>query len=183
MASSSEESRYPFECDPSVHKYQVSEKEYLGQNSQHHVVCVGITIFNEENKLLLVQRAKSEKAFPCFWEIPGGKVDEPDTTILHGAVRELKEETGLEATRIVRKVGTFEFGDGAVRWVKHIFEMEVKSLATLALDPVEHDAYLWASEEEVKAEQVGEVKLKYISPDNKFIKLEAFRHRRETASL
>ncbi|PVI04447.1 hypothetical protein DM02DRAFT_556302 [Periconia macrospinosa] len=173
----------PFECDPSVHEYQVSEKEYLRQHPEHHFVCTGVTVFNTENKLLLVQRAKTERAFPEFWEIPGGKVDEPDETIIHGAVRELKEETGLEAVRVVRKVGMFTFGSGPVRWVKYIFEMEVKDLDCITLDPIEHDAYLWASEEEVVAEQVGDVRLKYFSPDNKFIKLESFRHRREAASL
>jgi 8-oxo-dGTP pyrophosphatase MutT (NUDIX family) len=111
-------------------------------------------------------------------------VDDTDETILHGAVRELKEETGLEATRIVRKVGEFSFGDrkrsdgSKPKWVKHIFEMDVKDLATVEVDPVEHQAYLFASEEEVMEERVGDVELKYITPDNKAIKLDAFAHRR-----
>jgi 8-oxo-dGTP pyrophosphatase MutT (NUDIX family) len=106
--------------------------------------------------------------------------------MMHGAVRELREEAGLEATRIVRKVGTFLFTtperNGEVRWVKHIFEMEVKNLNSIVLDPVEHGDYRWATEEEIIAERVGDVVLKYISADNKSIKLEAFRHRREAAT-
>ena len=63
-------------------------------------------------------------------EIPGGKVDEPDESLLHAAVRELKEETGLEATRIVRQVTDMTFAiprpKGQVEmWMKLIFEMEV----------------------------------------------------------
>ncbi|KAF1960800.1 hypothetical protein CC80DRAFT_438016 [Byssothecium circinans] len=176
----SQTSALPFEYDPSVQEYLLSEKQYL-RDTQYDALCVGIAVFNEEGKLLLVRRAKIEKAFPEFWEIPGGKVDEPDETMMHGAVRELKEEAGLEATRIVRKVGSFRFNSRRGRWIKHIFEMEVKN-TEVVLDPLEHDDYLWVSEEEVIAERVGDVALKYVSPDNKDIKLEAFRHRRGAAS-
>lgn len=63
-------------------------------------------------------------------EIPGGKVDEPDESLLHAAVRELKEETGLEATRVVGQVTDMTFAiprpKGQVElWMKLIFEMEV----------------------------------------------------------
>ena len=66
-------------------------------------------------------------------EIPGGKVDEPDESLLHAAVRELKEETGLEATRIVRQVTDMTFTiprpKGQIdRWMKLIYEMEVRCL-------------------------------------------------------
>jgi 8-oxo-dGTP pyrophosphatase MutT (NUDIX family) len=39
-------------------------------------------------------------------------MDNTDGTILHAAARELKEETGLTATRVVRKVAQFTFSDG-----------------------------------------------------------------------
>lgn len=42
-------------------------------------------------------------------EIPGGKVDTTDETLLHAVARELKEETGLTAVRVVHKVQQFEF--------------------------------------------------------------------------
>jgi hypothetical protein len=51
------------------------------------------------------------------------------------------------------------------------------------LDPKEHDDYLFATEDQIVKERVGEVALKYISPDNKQVKLDAFKHRREGASL
>ncbi|KAF2684532.1 hypothetical protein K458DRAFT_418096 [Lentithecium fluviatile CBS 122367] len=174
----------PFEYPASLQEYMIPEKEYFKQHPEYQALCTGIVVFDKQGKLLLVQRASTEKAFPDFWEIPGGKVDDTDETLLHGAVRELKEETGLEATRIVRKVSEFWFDDRKVdgrvpRWVKHIFEMEVKDLGSIKVDPVEHQAYLFASEEDVIKEKAGDVELKYITPDNKVIKLEAFRHRRK----
>lgn len=116
-------------------------------------------------------------------EIPGGKIDDTDKTLLHAAVRELKEETGLMATRVRSKVSEFTFEDGRpgrppVTWLKLIFEVEVKDL-NITLDPVEHQQYLFASEEEVVNDLVGDVKLAYISPPNKRIKLDAFKLQRE----
>lgn len=116
-------------------------------------------------------------------EIPGGKIDDTDETLLHAAVRELKEETGLTATRVRSKVAEFTFEDGRpgrppVTWLKLIFEVEVKDL-NITLDPVEHQQYLFASEEEVVKDLVGDVKLAYISPPNKRIKLDAFKLRKE----
>lgn len=115
-------------------------------------------------------------------EIPGGKVDDTDSTLLHAAARELKEETGLIAKRVIRKVSHFTFADGRpdkpITWLKLIFEMEVEDF-NVTLDSVEHQQYLFASEEEVKHDLVGDVKLAYISPPNKDVKLEAFRLRKE----
>ncbi|KAL5428204.1 hypothetical protein PMIN04_000883 [Paraphaeosphaeria minitans] len=194
-----------FDYDPSLQKYKVTEKEYLEQNPDVNAVCTGIVVFNEKGELLLVKRASSETAFPDFWvrsspstkvpqmlrdipgEIPGGKVDEPDESLLHAAVRELKEETGLEAVRIVRQTThmTFEIPrtQGRIeRWMKLIFEVKVKQL-DIVLDPKEHDDYLFATEQQIEDESIGDVHLKYISPDNKWVKLEAFKRRREGASL
>lgn len=39
-------------------------------------------------------------------------MDDTDETILHAAARELKEETGLTATQVARKVAQFTFSDG-----------------------------------------------------------------------
>lgn len=90
-------------------------------------------------------------------------------------------------TKFVRKVGEFGFGEYSKRrqkdvvWQKLIFEVEVKSLEKVVLDPVEHQDSLFATEEEVKVDQVGGVQLTWITPINKDINLEAFRLRREGA--
>ncbi|KAJ4360403.1 uncharacterized protein N0V89_000965 [Didymosphaeria variabile] len=177
----------PFDYDPCLQKYKVTEREYLQQNPEFQAVCTGTVVFNEKGELLLVKRASSESAFPDFWEIPGGKVDEPDESLLHAAVRELKEETGLVAARIVRQTThmTFEIPrtQGRIeRWMKLVFEMEVKQL-DIDLDPKEHDDYLFATEDEIVHERIGDIVLKYISPDNKRVKLDAFKRRRGVASL
>jgi 8-oxo-dGTP pyrophosphatase MutT (NUDIX family) len=110
--------------------------------------------------------------------VPGGKVDDTDETLLHAAVRELKEETGLTATRVCSKVAEFTFEDARpgkrpVTWLKLIFHVEVEDL-DVSLDPVEHQRYLFATKEEIVTDLVGDVKLAYISQENKRIKLDAF---------
>ncbi|KAI4643496.1 hypothetical protein J4E93_006506 [Alternaria ventricosa] len=163
----------------SLQEYAVSEKVYLEQHPEYNCLVTGSIVFNKEGKLLIVQRAAEERAFPDVWEVPGGKVDDTDHTILHAAARELKEEAGLETTRILKKVTHFTFVDRTTTWLKLVFEMEVKNADTVVLDPVEHQKYLYASEEEVVNDKVGDVELRYISPANKEVKLEAFRQKRE----
>lgn len=57
----------PFEYPPSLQKYMVTDKEFLQQNPQLDILCSGAVVFNNEGKMLLVQRAKEEHAFPNFW--------------------------------------------------------------------------------------------------------------------
>lgn len=130
-------------------------------------------------------------------------MDDTDETILHAAARELKEETGLTATRVVRKVTQFAFSDSRKNrptktWLKvrccastaemkHadgrpqlIFQFEVEDADAVVVDPVEHQDYLWASEEEVVNQLVTErsTRLEYMSQESKEVKLEAFRLQR-----
>jgi 8-oxo-dGTP pyrophosphatase MutT (NUDIX family) len=51
-----------------------------------------------DGEVLLLERRK--EPFPGFWVAPGGKI-EPGESPVDGAVRELREETGLRARRPV----------------------------------------------------------------------------------
>ena len=94
----------------------------------------------------------------------------------------------------MRKVGEFGWEEWSKKrdihdsWHKLIFEVEVKGY-DIKLDPMEHQDHLWATEEEIKADQVGDVTLSWITPVNKEMNLQAFQWRREreaqgnTASL
>jgi isopentenyldiphosphate isomerase len=52
---------------PSLQEYAVTERGYLEQHPELDYVCTGAVVFNDEGKMLLVQRAKEESAFPDFW--------------------------------------------------------------------------------------------------------------------
>lgn len=56
-----------------------------------------------ENKILLIKR--NTIPFKGYWGLPGGRMDQGET-LEQTAVREVKEETGLDV-EIVRKIGEY----------------------------------------------------------------------------
>ncbi|KAF2734595.1 hypothetical protein EJ04DRAFT_543552 [Polyplosphaeria fusca] len=181
------ESKPPFEYPSALDKYMVNEEEFLKQNTQHQVLVIGACIFNSEGKLLLIQRAADEHAFPNFWEVPGGKVDNTDQSVLHAVAREVKEETGLTVSKFIREVGSLGWDEVSrrtgepVHWHKLVFEVEVKD-EVVVLDPVEHQNHLFASETDVSNDvcvrsESEDVVLTWISPPNKALNVDAFRDR------
>jgi 8-oxo-dGTP diphosphatase len=59
------------------------------------VVAVGVILLDENDRLLLIQRARPPAAGK--WSVPGGKV-ELGEALESAALRELREETGLSCT-------------------------------------------------------------------------------------
>lgn len=65
------------------------------------IPCVGAVVFDDEGRLLLIQRANAPGR--GLWSIPGGRVEAGETDEA-ALVREMREETGLEVA-IGREVG------------------------------------------------------------------------------
>ena len=67
-----------------------------------------------EGRLLLQRRRKADR-YHAFWELPGGRVRAEEST-LEALARELREEAGLELTRVLGQVdfaGVDRFGGRA----------------------------------------------------------------------
>lgn len=122
---------------------------------------------------------------PGRWEVPGGGCDDDDESILHGVARELWEETGLSAAKIGPLVGKPHcFASRSGKQVcKFNFSVEAEQTTEgrleVKLNPVEHQKFVWASEEEVRAREVGDVELEFTTRDLEDAVLEAFRLRSE----
>ncbi|KAI9158118.1 RNA pyrophosphohydrolase [Paramyrothecium foliicola] len=180
---------FKFQWDSSLEKWNIPAEKWL----EHHQskldgICVGVLVFNREGRVLLIQRA-SHDSMPNRWEIPGGAVDKEDPSMLFGAARELWEESGLVATRFkhfVPEIPGKEVGQiftnryGTKSFCRFSFEADVESSETVKLDPEEHQAFVWATEAEVREQKIGDRDIPITIEPVQHLILEAFRLRSET---
>lgn len=91
--------RYNFcpKCSSRLTVRRIDKKDHQGCSNCGFILyenskpCVGVLII-EEDKVLLVQRAI--EPFKGYWDIPGGFLEAGEHPVA-GAVREVREETGL----------------------------------------------------------------------------------------
>lgn len=91
-----------------------SKKEYWKPSVSADVVAVNVSgaPWREDGSivdLILVKRSAQSEAFPNCWALPGGFLNKGES-LEQCAVRELKEETGLEAKNLI-PVGVFSAPD------------------------------------------------------------------------
>lgn len=114
-------------------------------------VSVLVVIHTPSLEILLIERY----ARPGYWQSVTGSIDHADEPLGDCAVREVFEETGLEAPRdrlvcwdVVR---TFEiypqwrhrFAPGTTHNDEHMFSLEVPATVPVRLAPEEHTAWQW----------------------------------------
>lgn len=64
--------------------------------SDHPVPVVNVIVLNDRDEILLTER--SIPPYEGSWVLPSGRIDVQDDSAEHAAVREVKEETGLDVT-------------------------------------------------------------------------------------
>jgi 8-oxo-dGTP pyrophosphatase MutT (NUDIX family) len=179
---------FNFTAHPSTSSFAVPYETYLSTHpsEKFKYIATGALVFDASTPkhILLIQRAAHD-SMPGRWEIPGGACDKEDPSILHSAARELWEEVGLTAASIGPQVGDSHFflTRSGKLVCKFNFLVDAEKGAgeklDVKLDPSEHQNYVWAAEEEVKARKVGDVELKFTTEEQEAVVLEAFRARRE----
>jgi 8-oxo-dGTP diphosphatase len=100
---------------------------------------------NDEKKILVIRRSKTDYVKPFAWETPGGAVDEKEDP-LDAAVREVQEETGVHITDVkpFHTMTVFEEdGDKVVM----IFYTACTADNNVTLS-FEHDQYKWVTIDE-----------------------------------
>uniref|UniRef100_A0A803PMF7 Nudix hydrolase domain-containing protein n=1 Tax=Cannabis sativa TaxID=3483 RepID=A0A803PMF7_CANSA len=75
--------------------YWIPEGPSMLPSNASHQVGVGGFVINDQNEVLVVQEKHCDPAFIGLWKIPTGFILESEE-IFTGAVREVKEETGID---------------------------------------------------------------------------------------
>jgi dihydroneopterin triphosphate diphosphatase len=118
-----------------------------------------VVIHTPDLQVLMMQRA----GWPEFWQSVTGSVAREDELLRDTAIREVREETGLDATlydlsdwgienrfEIFRKHQS-RYAPGVTHNLEHVFSLAVPTGTPVAIDPAEHLAWKWLSWREAAA--------------------------------
>ena len=115
-------------------------------------VSVLVVVYTPELQVLLLERADK----PGFWQSVTGS-QEPGETLEATAIRELLEETGLDASRYRLEnwhmSNRFEiyqhwrgrYEPGTTHNTEHVFGLRVPGTVPISVAPLEHLGYEWVS--------------------------------------
>ena len=114
-------------------------------------ISVLVLIYTADLKVLLIERA--DKA--GFWQSVTGSIETEDATLRDTAIREVMEETGLDArqykledwqfaqTYEIYEHWRYRYAPGVTENVEHVFGLELPAAMDVKLAPNEHVAYEW----------------------------------------
>ena len=114
-------------------------------------VSVLVLVHGADLEVLLLERA----ARPGYWQSVTGSLEQAGEPLAEAALRELREETGIEAQPGMLKrwnlAYSFEifpqwrhrFAPATTHNTEHVFSLELPARVPVALAPAEHTASLW----------------------------------------
>ncbi|KAE8130815.1 hypothetical protein BDV38DRAFT_43090 [Aspergillus pseudotamarii] len=171
---------FGLECDTDLSAFRVTESSH--QLRFHDTACcirVSAHIFLwdlPEPCILLIQRALCDSK-PGFWEVPAGSCEEQDKTPRDALEREVREETGLQLSRVIDalpiQTWTRSKEGEQHEWVGLPYIIGVSELEpsishenrqggsgrplkwkdVIQLNPKEHQDFAWATEDEVRRDK------------------------------
>jgi len=129
-------------------------------NPRHKIPrSVLVVIHTPDLQVLMMERA----GWRDFWQSVTGSVADESEPLRDTAIREVREETRLDASRydlrdwgIENRFEIFKrhqsrYAPGVTHNLEHVFSMEVPEPLEVALDPTEHLGYRWLPYREAAA--------------------------------
>ena len=115
----------------------------------YHLV-ISVWIKNKKGKYLLSKRTPNKKNYPNMWECTNGNIQAGETS-LEGAVREVREETGIELQESDLKLVKTEILE-ELHYIYDIYEVEYNGRARLAkaLTPEEVTEVKWLTKAQIE---------------------------------
>ena len=112
-----------------------------------------VVIYSKTGHVLMMQRVFPEE----FWQSVTGSLEWGENA-QQAAIRELKEETGLEATNLIDceysqpfeiySIWRDRYAPGITQNQEHVFLLSLDDCEQIDLDPREHSEYQWVRREE-----------------------------------
>ncbi len=110
-----------------------------------------VVIHTPDLQVLMMERA----GWQDFWQSVTGSVAHENEPLRDTAIREVREETGLDATRYdlldwdvenrfeIFKKHQSRYAPGVTHNLEHIFSLQLPAPLPVTLDPSEHLSYQW----------------------------------------
>ena len=110
-----------------------------------------VVVHTPELQVLMLERAN----WPGFWQSVTGSIDHEDEPLIETAAREVREETGIDASQYrlldwevensfeIFKRYSGRYAPGVTHNREHIFSLELPATQPVRLDPAEHLRYEW----------------------------------------
>ncbi|KAM6588350.1 nudix hydrolase 8 [Cannabis sativa] len=122
--------------------YWIPEGPSMLPSNASHQVGVGGFVINDQNEVLVVQEKHCDPAFIGLWKIPTGFILESEE-IFTGAVREVKEETGID-TEFIEVIAFRHVHNVAFEKSDLFFICMMRPLSTqIIIDDLEIQAAKW----------------------------------------
>lgn len=123
---------------------QIFETKPIDFQSQVEAAACYIEV---NNRVLWLKRAGPLEN--GFWGVPGGKIEKGETPVA-GAIRELKEETGITLKpEELSYLGALYIRKPGMDYIYHSYKASLQSQPNVELSR-EHSEYIWANSEELK---------------------------------
>lgn len=120
------------------------EQEAIKDGIQKRVVGAVIAV---RGKILVMIRSESDEFLAGYTEIPGGGVDGQEN-LIEALCREMLEETGMEPSRVVDYLSSFDYISGSGKKTRQFNFLVTPKNEEVALNPEEHSSYSWVSPED-----------------------------------